>query len=567
MNDKDDCLQSAKRLAEAYDITREGLWEWIIANNFIHHNDRWKEIFGYALHESAELLSDFQARVHPDDIARVWHTVAAAQQTGELFEQQYRIILPSGEVKHIRDRGRVADWDAEGKATRMIGSVADMTEEASLQSHLNLIASYDALTGLPSRHSVRDSFKQMKKLADARKSYIVFLFLDLDDFRLINDTQGHEVGDQLLQLLSQRLQQHRPHQAIISRHGGDEFLFLLPIDTDSMDDINQIAIDIISLITQPFYLNNLQLKIGASLGASIYPDDGDNFNTLLRHSDTAMYAAKHAGRNQFRLFLPILEELALSKLNMTNQLHQALDKHQLFLVYQPQVNLHSGNWDSAEVLIRWRDNDGQLVSPIDFIPLAEETGHIIAITDWIIETAVETLARWRRGGIQINNLSINIPACVLSETDFLSKLIATVYSYGLDTKSIELEITESQLLNSNRLVSDTLNAITQAGFNLSIDDFGTGYSNISQIKKMKVHKLKIDKSFIDEITQSKEGALLVRAVIDMARALNIKIVAEGVELDSQLAYLSNYGCDYVQGYLFAKPLSETEFIERYLSSF
>lgn len=536
-------------------------------DNHIHHNERWNDIFGYAKEEPANLLSDFQNRLHPDDVARVWHTIVAAQQTGDLFEQQYRIILPSGEIKHIRDRGRVADWDAQGKATRMIGSLADVTKEAKLESHLSIVASYDVLTGLPSRHSVRESFNQMKQIADTQQTHIIFLFLDLDDFRLINDTQGHEVGDQLLQLLALRLQQHRPNQSLISRHGGDEFLYLIPCNSNELEKVDEIATQIIEHITQPFNLNQLSLKIGASIGGCIYPQDGDNFNTLLRHADSAMYAAKHAGRNLFRSFLPELEIEAQHKLHLLNQLHHALSKQQLYLVFQPQINLHTNSWESAEVLMRWRSDDGTLISPLKFIPLAEESGHIIAMTDWLLENSARTLHRWRRQGIQLKCMAVNIPASVLAEPYFFDRLLSLLARYQLDAASLELEITESQLLNAQQQVSNTLTAITQAGFNLTIDDFGTGYSNISQIKKMKVHKLKIDKSLIDGIAKSKEDALLVRAVIDMARALNIKVLAEGVENDNQLGYLTNYGCDYVQGYLFAKPLSESDFVTGFQKRF
>lgn len=552
--------EQTKRLAEAYDITREGLWEWNMVDNHIHHNERWNEIFGYAHDEPANLLSDFQNRLHPDDVARVWHTVVEAQQSGQLFEQQYRIILPNGEIKHIRDRGRVADWDGQGKATRMIGSLADITKEARLESHLSVVASYDILTGLPSRHNVRESFNQMKQVADKQQTHIIFLFLDLDDFRLINDTQGHEVGDQLLQLLALRLQQHRPNHSLISRHGGDEFLYLIPCATNQLERIHEVASDIIEHITQPFNLNQLSLKIGASIGASIYPQDGDNFNTLLRHADSAMYAAKHAGRNLFRAFMPELEIEAQHKLQLLNQLHHALNKQQFYLVFQPQINLHTNSWESAEVLMRWRLDDGTLISPLKFIPLAEESGHIIAMTDWLLETSAQTIQRWRRQGIDLKSIAVNIPASVLAEPQFLDKLLSLLERYQLDAASLELEITESQLLNAQQQVSNTLTAITKAGFNLTIDDFGTGYSNISQIKKMKVHKLKIDKSLIDGIAKSKEDALLVRAVIDMARALRIHVLAEGVENDNQLGYLTNYGCDYIQGFLIAKPLCESDFV-------
>ncbi|MBD3767806.1 MAG: EAL domain-containing protein [Gammaproteobacteria bacterium] len=552
--------EQTRRLAEAYDITREGLWEWNIVDNQIHHNARWNEIFGYAQDEPANLLSDFQNRLHPDDVARVWQTVVEARQSGQLFEQQYRIILPNGEIKHIRDRGRVADWDGQGKATRMIGSVADITKETKLESHLLSIASYDILTGLASRHNVRESFNQMKQVADEQQTYIIFLFIDLDDFRLINDTQGHEVGDQLLQLLALRLQQHRPNLCLISRHGGDEFLYLIPFANNQLEPIHEIASDIIELINQPFNLNQLSLKIGASIGASIYPQDGDNFNILLRHADSAMYAAKHAGRNLFRAFLPELEIEAQQKLQLLNQLHHALNKQQFYLVFQPQINLHTNRWESAEVLMRWRSDDGTLISPLKFIPLAEESGHIIAMTDWLLETSAQTLQRWRRQGIDLKSIAVNIPASVLAEPKFLDKLLSLLERYQLDAASLELEITESQLLNAQQQVSNTLTAITQAGFNLAIDDFGTGYSNISQIKKMKVHKLKIDKSLIEGLAKSKEDALLVKAVIDMARALRIHVLAEGVENDSQLGILTNYGCDYIQGFLIAKPLFESDFV-------
>ncbi len=280
-----------------------------------------------------------------------------------------------------------------------------------------------------------------------------------------------------------------------------------------------------------------------------------------------MYAAKHAGRNLFRSFLPELEIEAQHKLHLLNQLHHALSKQQLYLVFQPQINLHTNSWESAEVLMRWRSDDGTLISPLKFIPLAEESGHIIAMTDWLLENSARTLHRWRRQGIQLKCMAVNIPASVLAEPYFFDRLLSLLARYQLDAASLELEITESQLLNAQQQVSNTLTAITQAGFNLTIDDFGTGYSNISQIKKMKVHKLKIDKSLIDGIAKSKEDALLVRAVIDMARALNIKVLAEGVENDKQLGYLTNYGCDYVQGYLFAKPLSESDFVTGFQKRF
>jgi diguanylate cyclase (GGDEF)-like protein len=556
-------LEQQRRLIEAYDITREGLWEWIIADGIIHHNNRWKEIFGYATTDSAEQLTDFQKRLHPEDTTRVWQAVESARQTGLLFEQYYRIVLPSGDVRHIKDRGRVADWDQAGNAIRMIGSVADVTDEVLLQSHVSFLSSYDELTGLPSRQKIRATFEQMKQVADAQGTSILMIFLDIDDFRLINDSKGHDVGDQLLLRLAQRLQQYLPTKGILSRYGGDEFLLLLPLSDVCLPSISQVANRLLEQINTSFVCDEMKIKITASMGMTIYSKDGYDFNTLLRHADGAMYAAKHAGRNQYRLFSADLEQQVAKKLNLLNQLYGALDQQQLFLVYQPQINVHTMMWDSAEVLMRWRCNRGVLISPQDFIPLAEESGLILVMTDWLIDMSIQTLCRLRSQGVNLKRLAVNIPVSALKQADFVTKLCTLMSIHQLDTGSLELEITESQLLTRDEQVSKSLEALTAAGFHLAIDDFGTGYSNLGQLRKMKVAKLKIDKSFVDRITQQKEDAILVQAIINMAHTLSIPILAEGVETDAQLAYLTNYGCDCVQGYYFAKPLSEADFVAAY----
>jgi len=440
-----------------------------------------------------------------------------------------------------------------------IQTLRTRAEHEAAKKKLEFLAHHDPLTGLPNRLLLRDRFAQAAALANRERSGVAVLFLDLDNFKHVNDSLGHTIGDQLLIRAVERIHICIRDTDTISRQGGDEFIILLT-NIHDLATIDAVAQKIIDAFVEPFYIDNHTLTISFSIGISLFPDDGSDFDTLLKQADTALYQAKDAGRNTYRFFSEQMNIDAMENMRLQSQLHNAIKNQELRLHYQPQIDIVNGRIIGAEALVRWQHPELGLVSPAKFIPLAERSGLIIPIGEWVLNEACRQAHVWR----ETNRLPPMIIAVNLSSLQFKrGNIVETVTNAlvqsGLPASQLELELTESILLDDLDVVKETLHQLKEIGVKLSIDDFGTGYSSLSYLKKLAVDKLKIDQSFVRDMVEDSDDAAIVKAIIQLGHTLQLTVIAEGVENDAQLAILKNHGCDEVQGYLFSRPIPAKEF--------
>ncbi len=424
---------------------------------------------------------------------------------------------------------------------------------------------FDRLTRLPNRSMMVDYLAVETEKATNSGQSIGLLLLDLDLFKGINDTLGHEVGDQLLQQTAERLRANVQEMDTVVRLGGDEFAIILP-DVSDTRRVEQAAENILRCFSEPFLLGAETTYISASIGIALYPDDAANIEELLKHADQAMYAAKDHGRNRYHYFTPQMQELAQQRMRLINDLRTALSEQQLMVYYQPIVDLQTGVIQKAEALVRWQHPQRGLVSPCEFIPLAEETGLIHELGNWVFMEAANQVAQWRDVyGVEIH-VSINkSPVQFLDEADVSTTWIKYLEQLKLGRGAITLEITEGLLLDARQVVRDKLLTFHKAGVQIALDDFGTGYSSLSYLQKFEIDFLKIDQSFIRNLGAGSDESVLCEAIIVMSHKLNIKVIAEGVETEQQRSLLAAAGCDYAQGYLFSRPIPATDFEQRFLA--
>jgi diguanylate cyclase (GGDEF)-like protein len=445
----------------------------------------------------------------------------------------------------------------------LVGDVNQLIVWRKVAEHqMEYLAHHDALTGLPNRILVQDRFDQARAHADRSGLKIALLFLDLDNFKTINDSLGHTVGDALLKQIAGRLTECVRDTDTISRQGGDEFLVVLPA-LHHTDDAAPVLGKLMEHLREPILADGHELATSVSIGIAIYPDDGRDFDTLLKKSDTAMYRAKGAGRNAYRYFDEQMNVEAVEHLSLRNDLRRALDRSEFVLHYQPQLDLTTGAVVGVEALMRWNHPERGLVAPGHFIPLAEESGLIVPMSVWVMQEACRQAMRWRAAGLPDLLMAVNLSAVQFRRGDVEQTVMQALAVSGLNPEFLELELTESTLVYESEAVLETLQRLKQRGVRLSIDDFGTGYSSLSYLKRFAIDKLKIDQSFIRDLAVDPDDAAIVRAIIQMAHSLGLKALAEGVETAEMLARLRVFGCDEVQGYHFARPMPAQQF-EAYL---
>jgi diguanylate cyclase (GGDEF)-like protein len=420
------------------------------------------------------------------------------------------------------------------------------------------LAQHDALTNLPNRLLVSDRMEQAIGQARRYQRRAALLFLDLDNFKTINDSLGHDAGDELLKEVARRLQGAVREMDTVSRQGGDEFLIVLT-DVPDLGAISAVANHVLDAMIQPFSLKGMQIVSSVSIGVALYPEDGDDFAALLKHADLAMYQAKAAGRNAFRFFDARMNADILERLNLDSGLREALGQQQFVLHYQPIVDIHSGRLLSAEALIRWQHPERGMVGPDKFIPVAESSGLIVEIGEWVLNEACRQMMLWRAAGLPAFVVSVNLSTVQFRRGNLEALVVAALHRYGLPAECLELELTESLLLQDSEGFIDTLYRLKALGVKLSIDDFGTGYSNLSYLQRFHVDKLKIDQSFVRKLQDSPQDRAIVTAIIQMAKSLHLLTIAEGIEDDSTRRMLAELGCDQGQGYWFARPLVANDF--------
>ena len=460
---------------------------------------------------------------------------------------------------HWRTSSGQAFYDDTGHVTRMSGITMDIDDRKEAEERVQFLAYYDALTGLPNRTLLRDRLAKAFAGARRQKYKVALLFLDLDRFKDINDSLGHSVGDLLLQEVAERLRRWGREQDTVARIGGDEFLIMLT-HVNHISDAAVAAERLMDAMAAEFVVQDRSLSIGCSVGISIFPEHGMEADDLMKNADAAMYSAKEAGRNNFRFYTEDMNVQAVERLTLESSLRLALDKKELFLVYQPQMEMVTGKITGLEALLRWQHPQLGLVPPDKFIRIAENSGLIVQIGEWVLRTACAQARKWQDEGLPAVTVAVNVSAVQFRQEDFSELIRRVLQETGLAPEYLEL--TESLLLSSADVTFSVLQRLKRMGLKLAIDDFGTGYSSFSYLRQFQVSKLKIDRSFVRDVAVNPDDAAITAAIISMAKSLNLKVIAEGVENESQMSFLRAHQCDEIQGYYFSKPLAVEKVADR-----
>lgn len=482
----------------------------------------------------------------------VWSTIQAGEVLQEVF-----INRRNDGSEYYEEKIISPVKDGNGNVTHFVSTGKDITERMQTQERLQYLAHHDVLTGLPNRALFADRLEHALARSRGREYMVAVLFLDLDRFKVINDTLGHDVGDFALQESARRLRSCVRDGDTIARLGGDEFAIILE-DIRDADSVAPVATKLIDAFSQPFEYRGRELYITASIGVSMEPLDGEDPKTLLRHADIAMYRAKEQGRNTYRFYSADMSVKAFERLSMETNLRHALQRGEFILHYQPQTDLVHGKIVAVEALVRWQHPELGLVSPADFVPILEETGLIFDLGEWALVTACRQVRSWQQCGHDSIYLAVNLSSRQFNAPGLAQMVARTLEETGLDASFLELEITEGVLVQNNLETMETFGQLLKMNVRLAIDDFGTGYSSLSYLKRFSIDTLKIDRAFIGDVTRDPDDAAIVEAIIAMAKRLNISVVAEGVETEQQLQFLREQACDLVQGFLISAPLSVDE---------
>ena len=502
-------------------------------------------------HRPEDLIgSNILDRVHPDDIESISATIARPAGIG-IRSVEFRLQGFGGDWRTFE--ATVNNLLDDPGVAGIVMNCRDITARKRDEQTIRHLAYYDALTGLPNRMLFNDRLAQA--LAQARRHGargVAIMFLDLDRFKTINDTFGHGGGDELLREAALRLKHALREGDTVARLGGDEFLFLLP-GVDDPEDAARIGQKIVDLFEAPFTVMDHELYVTTSVGVSLFPMDGADGETLIRNADTALYRAKDQGRNRYQLYAPDMNAFAAKRLMIENSLRRALDRNELVLYYQPVVSLQTEEIVGIEALVRWMQPDLGLVLPSDFIPMAEETGLIVPLSRWVLQTACAQMKTWLDAGIPLRSMSVNLSARRFNECNLAGMIREILESTGLDGNYLTVELTESVMMENVEQTINTLHELKKLGVKISIDDFGTGYSSLSYLKRLPIDTLKIDQSFVRDIAFGNESQIAM-LIIAMAHNLKLSVVAEGVETEEQRSFLRSKRCDTMQGFLFSAPL-------------
>lgn len=484
----------------------------------------------------------------PEFYKRLWDTILR----GEVFQDVFVNRRKDGTLYH-EEKTITPLKNSHGEVTHFISTGKDITERMQYQERLHHLAHYDVLTGLPNRTLFLDRLTQALARARWHQRVVGVLFLDLDRFKIINDTLGHDVGDRLLQSVSGRLQQCKRAGDTVARLGGDELAIILE-DVAQVEDIAPVTSKILATFAHPFDIDGRELYINASIGISLHPNDGEDATTLLKNADIAMYRAKEQGGNNFQFYSEKLTHESADRLMLENSLRRALERREFLLHYQPQVSLQSGEVIGIEALLRWRHPELGLVSPLSFIPLAEETGLIVPLTVWVLREACAQNKALQNSGFPPLQIAVNLSARSFRQTDLVDTVARILDETKLDPNYLDLELTESTLVQQTETTLATMRQLQSLGTHIVIDDFGVGYSSLSYLKRLPIDALKIDRSFVRDISTDPDDAAIVTAITTMAHSLDLKVIGEGVETQQQLAFLRALQCDAMQGYYFSKPV-------------
>lgn len=538
--------------ADAYWLTDE--------KRVLECNSAALQMFGYAAGEEMPQPSELSPPAQPDgtpsrEAAVRWNDEARRDGRAQ-FEWLHR--RRNGEI--FPAEVSLTVLTLSGKRT-MLGTIRDISDRKRAEEQVQFRAYYDALTGLPNRTLAMDRLEQALAIARRHGDRAGVLFLDLDRFKIHNDSLGHEFGDQLLQHVAQRLKSCAREQDTVARIGGDEFIIVLSSIRD-MATAAAAAERFMKTLVRDFTIQGRAVNIGCSMGVSLFPEHGADGETLIKNADAAMYYAKEGGRNNFRFFTEEMHIQAMERSAIESNLRRALERQEFFLLYQPQMEIESGRITGVEALIRWQHPELGLLAPDRFISIAENSGLMLPIGEWVLRTACAHARQWQMDGLLAGPVAVNVSAVQFRQEGFVKLIRRVLSETGLPPEYLELELTEGLLLHNADVTSTVLQELKEMGLKLAIDDFGTGYSSLSYLRQFPVSKLKIDSSFVRDLSANPDDAVIIVAIISMAKSLKLRVIAEGVENDAQIAFLQDYGCDEIQGHYFSRPITAAEVAAR-----
>jgi diguanylate cyclase (GGDEF)-like protein len=561
---------SEARLAKAQQMARLGYWDWNVGENRWYFSDGACTILGLDRGDCPASREAMVKIIHPDDRDRVIQLFAAALRGGEKYETEYRLALPD-ETRIVAEQAEVS-FNQQAQPERVEGTLQDFTERREAEARIQRLNYYDGLTGLPNQQMFFEQVAYALEGEPRSKGPLALLFLDLDNFKSVNDSWGHGTGDKLLREVAERLSRcartgdliSRPGKEsatpLVFRFGVDEFAVLL-VNLQHEQDALVVARRIMSALAERFVIGGQDVFTTASIGIAMYPSDGEDPSTLLRNADSAMHHAKQKGKNTFEFYTESLTQIAIERMNMEAKLHRAIEQGELKLCFQPKIEIQSGRLAGAEALLRWNSSTLGSVAPAKFIPLAEETGLIFSIGDWVLREACCQMQAWEAVGLPPVKVAVNVSARQFQHSNLSQSVSDLLDETGLRPQCLELEITESTIMADVEKAKLILRKLSELGIRISIDDFGTGYSSLSQLRWLPLDALKIDQSFVKDLPADGKASAIALTIIALAHNLGLRVVAEGVETDVQFDFLKEHGCDEVQGYLFSPAVAAPKLVQ------
>lgn len=549
---------SEARLRLAVEIAHLGAWEWSVGDGRVYLSPQWKWLLGYAEHELPDEMPTWESRIHPDDrgsaLAELQAFVAHPEGT---MQSEYRIRHRDGRYRWMISRA-IADVGDDGKLRRLIGTMLDVTQQKVSEQRVKEAAQHDPLTGLPNRALIFEYASHLLAAASRQHSRGALLFIDLDRFKPVNDLYGHEVGDRLLREVAERMRSCVRHEDLIGRLGGDEFVIVLPYLGRGYS-APTVARHVIEALSRPFHFDGLELSISASVGISFYPQHGGDIDILLHRADLAMYRAKESGRANYRVFTPELGNRADESHGIEAQIKDSLANHRLSLHYQPVIDLESGRAVAAEALLRLPPNGSHVVGPDRFIPVAEASGIIGQIGDWVATAICRQQAAWASEGLPPLPVAMNISPLQFRQRGFAQRLVGILRDEGQDPAFLQIEITEGALAERVEDAARVLGELREAGIRVTLDDFGTGSSSLAALAGLPLDGLKVDQCFVHRLGHDRGSRAVTEAIIALGRMMGAEVIGEGIETSQSLDYLRMHGCRIAQGNLFSRPLPADEF--------